>query len=513
MPLRLSLPPPASPNGTREPILEPEAMSAWLASLAATDPIDAARCLVDQLASLNARRIRITLRQELSELIYAVTQKILPALEYKLGLASIPLTAEAHNVASLAGDLIDQLSASYKILLLEQARRLFGFASSGRARLPVVRIMALLSRRLALGYRTYSTAHKGTWTELHELHQFAARRGLTRHDPANQHQSPHSALDLPAIETIYKHALLLAFSDPLRLMPGDVHAVEAVLNEHAERALLSATQERRSSHGVFVITPRRDAPGYAVSKHRYSQSNSGELLLNALPVAEALQEKVAKLASGSSAVDVGLPQVLDPSRVRDLMTRLVKHWGAMPNRRFNRLRTHARVEVCIGIADIWTFLNEASTDHCVTGEWVVTNESPRGFALKHVSGAMGSVKVGEVIGLRTRASRNCHVCVVRWILSDHPEHLELGLEELAPTARAASVRKLRDNTEMSAPQALLLPEVPSQNQPAALLAPLMMLDSTCELSVGELQAKFRVRPTRLVERTSSVQMLQFSSAM
>ena len=41
----------------------------------------------------------------------------------------------------------------------------------------------------------------------------------------------------------------------------------------------------------------------------------------------------------------------------------------------------------------------------------------------------GRDRVGEVIGLRTRDSQTCHICVVRWVLSDNLEHLELGLED------------------------------------------------------------------------------------
>jgi hypothetical protein len=99
---------------------------------------------------------------------------------------------------------------------------------------------------------------------------------------------------------------------------------------------------------------------------------------------------------------------------------------------------------------------------------------------------------------------------VRWVLSDNPEHLELGLEELAPTARPVSIRKTRGG-EQESERVLLLPEVPSLNQAPAILAPLFALDSTCELSLGDLQSKLRVRATRLLERTVSVQLIQFSA--
>jgi hypothetical protein len=168
------------------------------------------------------------------------------------------------------------------------------------------------------------------------------------------------------------------------------------------------------------------------------------------------------------------------------------------------------VEVCVGIRGIWEFLNSRGTTKPSAGEWMVTNESPRGFALMHVKGPIEPIRVGEVLGLRTRDSHTCHICVVRWVLSDNPEHLELGLEELAPTARPVSIRKTRGASQESE-HVLLLPEVPSLNQAPAILAPLFPLDSTCELSLGDLQSKLRVRATRLLERTVSVQLVQFSA--
>ena len=97
-------------------------------------------------------------------------------------MASLPLPPEARAAAKVADDLIAQLAASYKALLVEQSRRLFGFASSGRALLPIQRRCCLLGQRLVLGYRIYATPPKGVWSELHELYQFAARRGLSQRE-------------------------------------------------------------------------------------------------------------------------------------------------------------------------------------------------------------------------------------------------------------------------------------------------------------------------------------------
>jgi hypothetical protein len=500
MPLHLSLP--QVTNGeTRRTELSPERVPGWLASLPKEDPVRAGRLVLEQLVPFNRSRVRITLRQDVTEGILGYVELLLPRLDAALASGTLPLSVASRNAAGLAEDLLTELAYSYKLLLVEQSRRLFGFASSGRALLPVVRAMQMLADRLRLGYRMYATNPKSVWLELHELYQFALRRGLTSRALEDGGQTPLS---------VYRSALLIAFAEPLKLMQGDLDRVIAWLERFGHLAALGPAGQQKTGQGLFLIKSQRDVPGYALSKRHHPVPQGHDLLLTTLPLAEALLDQLARLSAGESPESLGVPEQASDPVFRDLMGRLVKHWGAVPNRRFTRLRTHARVEICVGIRGIWEFINSRGTTRPVVGEWMVTNESPRGFALMHVKGPIDSIRVGEVLGLRTRDSQTCHICVVRWVLSDNPEHLELGLEELAPTARAVSIRKTRDATHQAEP-VLLLPEVPSLNQAPAILAPIFPFDSTCELSLGDLQSKLRVRATRLLERTVSVQLVQFSA--
>lgn len=500
MPLHLSLP--QAPEG--EPPrseLSPEQVPGWLASLPKDDPLGAGRMLLEQLVPLNRSRVRITLRQDVTEGVLGYVELLVPRLDAALASGTLPLSMSSRNAAALAEDLLTELAYSYKLLLVEQSRRLFGFASSGRALLPVVRAMQMLAERLKLGYRMYATNPKSVWLELHELYQFALRRGLAGRALEDGGETPLS---------VYRSALLVAFSEPLKLMQGDLDRVLGWLERFGHLATIGAAGQQKTGQGLFLIKSQRDVPGYALSKRHHPLPQGLDQLLNTLPVAEILLDQMARLSAGEAPESLGLTADAADPAFRDLMGRLVKHWGAVPNRRFTRLRTHARVEICVGIRGIWEFLNSRGAARATMGEWMVTNESPRGFALMHVKGSMESIRVGEVIGLRTRDSQTCHICVVRWVLSDNPEHLELGLEELAPTARAVSIRKTR-GTSQDTEHVLLLPEVPSLNQAPAILAPLFPLDTTCELSLGDLQSKLRVRATRLLERTVSVQLVQFSA--
>ncbi len=500
MALHLSLP--KTGEGQRGQFaLSSEQVAEWLRDLPDEDPLERGRRILARLAEMNRSRVRVTLRQDISEQIRAQVFALLPELDSSLASGTLPLSTSSRSAAGVVEDLFTELAYSYKILLVEQARRLFGLASSGRAVLPVVRAMQLLSHRLTLGYRVYATNAKGVWLELHELYQFALRRGLAGRALAGETHTPLS---------VYRDALLIAFAEPLKLMQGDLNRVAAWLARFGVLANVGSAGQTRAGQGVFLIKPQRDVPGYALAKRHHPMPHGHDLVLSTLPAAEALLDQLAKLAAGEDPAALGLPEESADSTFRDLMGRLVKHWGAVPNRRFTRLRTHAHVEISVGIRGIWDFLNRHPSAG-MPGQWMVTNESPRGFALLHVGGSIEQIRVGEVIGLRTRDSQTCHICVVRWVLSDNPEHLELGLEELAPTARAISLRTSGMPRPHESQPVLLLPEVPALNQGPAILAPLFALDSTCELNLGEMQSRLRIRATRLLERTVSVQVVQFSA--
>jgi hypothetical protein len=498
MSLQLSVPKTEGPRGPeREP--DPTELRAALKALPADDPIEAARVLHQRLHAANRQRLRVTLRQEIAEIVRVHAEGVLPGIEAILTGSSVPLSAAARDAALVGDDLVAELAGSYKLLIVEQARRLFGLASSGRALLPVVRAMQYLARRLTLGYRAYASNPKAVWSELHELHHFAGRRALAGRSLPGETAKPLS---------IYRTALLVAFAEPLQLAQGDVDRVLRYLEQYADLARLSPPAQSRTGAGTFLVKPQRDVPGYALGKRHAPNPHPQDLVLDTQPLAEKLLAQLARLAAGEPFEEAVLPAPGDEQAFRDLVGRLAKHWGSVPSRRFTRLRTHARVEVSIGVRGIHDYLEHAS-GAAAAGEWLVTNESPRGFALLHVGGPVQPIRVGEVVGLRPQGAEACHVCVVRWVLSDNPEHVELGLEEIAPSARPGSVRGARG--DRSEQPVLLLPEVPSLSQAPALIAPLAALEITSELNLGELQSRLRIKATRLIERTVSAKVVQFSA--
>ena len=149
---------------------------------------------------------------------------------------------------------------------------------------------------------------------------------------------------------------------------------------------------------------------------------------------------------------------------------------------------------------------------------MVTNESPDGYALMHMSGQTDDVRIGDIIALQavdeqTGMSQAWHICIIRWAISENPEHIELGLQILAPSATAVELAPPFD-LAMSKVHALMLPATPPLRPMQSLIVPpgllrentrhIIVLMEEENLSIRELQAD------ELCEQTSSVEIFTVS---
>ena len=106
---------------------------------------------------------------------------------------------------------------------------------------------------------------------------------------------------------------------------------------------------------------------------------------------------------------------------------------------------------------------------------MVTNESPDGYSLMHMSGPTSHLRVGDMVAVQPTGERaeqvpNWHVGIVRWAISENPEHIELGMQQLASHAIAAEVIRPLE-LEAGNLSALILPETPPLRELPALVAP------------------------------------------
>jgi hypothetical protein len=151
------------------------------------------------------------------------------------------------------------------------------------------------------------------------------------------------------------------------------------------------------------------------------------------------------------------------------MTRLIHLWGNPGKRRFPRRNQNYRSDLCLGFDNLCQIYKPESRP-IVTSAWMVTNESPDGYAEMHLSGKTRAVKVGNVAALRTKKGDSWQICIIRWALSENQEHMELGLQILAHQAYAASVAlPAKKDAKTSYRPALVLPAAPMFRRNEALI--------------------------------------------
>jgi hypothetical protein len=145
---------------------------------------------------------------------------------------------------------------------------------------------------------------------------------------------------------------------------------------------------------------------------------------------------------------------------------------------------------------------------------MVINESPDGYSVMHVAGQVGHLLVGDILAIQPqREPANpllpWHVCIVRWAISENPEHIELGLQLLSSHAISAVIiqPKLGATQQL---HGLLIPESPPVRPSAAVIVEsgqlnidsgklLLMLEKD-NLEIRE------VHPTHLEEHSKRIEV-------
>jgi len=172
------------------------------------------------------------------------------------------------------------------------------------------------------------------------------------------------------------------------------------------------------------------------------------------------------------------------------------------------------VQLCVGLNNLWRLFKAPHEENTSLSEWMVINESPDGYALMHMAGQTHRLRVGDVVALQPSGERSereplWHICIVRWALSENPEHIELGLQLLASQAIAAKVT-LPDSRDARNISALVLPEKLTPPRAQSLIMPSGVLKDESHriiVLVEKHNLEIReVRATKLDEQTGLIEI-------
>lgn len=440
-------------------------------------------------------------RVKLLDLLYSHCEQIVRSELPRLQEIALPITRRQRQRVRALLDLLEAIAQDYFNTLAE----LFDPEAGTIPKTPHLslrRAMHAISWQIRIYHLIGAPPPPGLWQQLHAGYRTARRLGVTL-----QPDTPSNS----TIHDIYTATLLAAIAQPASFSSRELQFIADYITGGTPSPVLYDSPPADDG-AVFWIDPDKDFPAYALVR-RAPTSEPEILYFSCTPIAETACRHREQLISGTPAASLSLPDFASSHAGLGVLKRLAKLWGHPVKRKFPRRRQSYRALLCTGMSQLLQLARtpEQPPD---SSEWMVINESPDGYSLMHMSGETQALKVGDIVaihalGERAEATHSWHVCIIRWAISENPEHIELGLQVLAARAIAAEIAH-PNMPEGGNVNALILPETPPLRPREALVLPtgllrentrrIIVLIEKDNLEIREVQA------THLDEQTSSIEI-------
>jgi len=517
---------------------DPDRAQQWVASLPLADPINAAQELYRSLYTLNRMAVPVEDRLALMELIREPLQLTTGRLQSHFSQFSLPLRPRLKQLADFSRQLQFEMAFGYKHVL-ESSRADRTPWDSEVFRFSLERTIRSLGQGLLWSYQVYMPAPSGVWREIHGMYWYAEQHEI--------HRLPIEPGSQKGItpENTYLQVLMLGLCSPYQLLQNECHHVYAYLQEWADKVEIVSDLDGVDPVGHFLLDLEMDHPAVPFPVDVSVRNAASRRAVNALELARVTHQFMKRLQKGESPRQMNLGfECIGPSCIETLR-RMLRFWGLAGRRQFSRRRTRQPLSLCIGINAIHFFISgqqpfappaktvvdpdrelqvpdrgsleaearepipvsepvtSSPESYRIDSRWQVRDESARGFSIVRHGDVGLPIRIGELLGVFSSEPNCWRIAVVRWIKSTDPQHIEAGIEMLAPTARPVAVRILEPDTN-EYHQGLMLPPVDVLRQPPTLLLRANLFRSGQGIEVVEEgQLPRRVRILKIVERTGA----------
>lgn len=490
-------------------VRSPEAISDILAWLA--EPIPAAfekdpPQLSAQLAKLDSVPVDTVRYHRILDLFYDRAHRLSRTMKAALADAALPIDRNLRQFAATLIDVHGRIAAGYERVLRDGGSAL----AHNKRRNPAIvaaRALSCIGEQFAASCMVAAPAPAETWRRAHQLAAFA-----------RDHFEPEATV-IPGLkvnaERIYKAMLALSAAQPEGFSPGEIALAGDYLAQFSAAVELPAPPGDTDAADFWIDISRDGGP---LPPGRRVPAQHGDLLRCSFRrLARLLGEQIAALEAGMPAGNLRLPESAAGLAGRAALKRLQAYWQSPPQRKHGRRHNNYRAHLCIGLTDLWQLLDhgdapaELHPDAPHSTEWMVLNEGPGGLAVMHVAGDVEGLLPGSPVALRRSEEQPWSICVVRWVKSENPEHIELGLELVAPAARSVQLLFRNGDPGQRPTPGLLLPAIPALREHAAVMAPSGVYSARRFFIVsGDKQT--RVMQGRLLSldvQTAAVELFQF----
>ena len=480
---------------------------AWLAGEPSADPVadlPELAAMLDALLSASLTAVQLHRGLELfAARLHDVREMLVPRLVER----ALPLPADLFNAATELECTVVALAKGYTRIMSDP-----GAAVVTQRRRPealATQALNLLADALWLAGMKGSVPRGGLWSEAHRILHLANVAAGSQKLPAELPRGP--------VQAAYKRLLALAAAQPEALTARELEWTVRYLDHCAWRAELSAQPRTELETWDYWIDPAQDT-GPVATVRRAPPPVDGVLYYSAAELArgatahlEQLEEVLSNSAEAIPDGDVpDLPAGLPLSDISKLLRCLRERWAMPPRREQNRRRKQYDVEVCIGLRAVWRMKHGGEAAAPIV-KWRVVNESPGGYAIMSIQADTGSLASGMALALRRDPHVPWSVCLVRWVRSDSPEQVEIGLQVVSAAATPVRIGFRGSKAPGEMLPALVLPPLAGVRRHQAILAPAGAYRSRRFLLVHESERLY-VAQGRLLSldmQTASIELFQF----
>jgi hypothetical protein len=436
------------------------------------------------------------------ELFQARCEALGTSLKRWLVAAELPiaesLRESADSLAMLFGETagLHQRAFSTKAVAADVSER-------PEAAIVAARALKCLFEQYQLLVMVGASVPPGLWRNAHRCYAQARR------------ESKAPSLDQPDAERTYRELLALAAAQPATLSPIEVLSVVEYLSRFSATVEIARRSSPDADDRSFWFDPTGDFEPVAV-KRKAAPSDGDIVFVSCSRLGQLAAEQVREIEAGTPPDHLHLPPQANEPVFRGLLRRLQESWIEPPARNLSRRRLSYEVSALVGFEAVRQRLagdtqNDAGHGTSDLSTWIVLNESPAGFALKHAGGETRGLTTGGVIAIRNDESRAWDVCVVRWLRSEVPGQVEIGVQLLSNGAQVVRIAFRNTRNPQPPVDGLLVPAVPAVRANEAILVPAGTCTSRRFLMVTDAD-RTRVAQGRMVNldlQTACVELLEF----
>lgn len=313
--------------------------------------------------------------------------------------------------------------------------------------LAISRVFEASAQILKLTNLIAAPASQSVWHTLHRAYLCARRHNVATEKPIE------SSCDL---RTQYARTLICGLIPSAALSAHEWAFVHYFVAESRAPLVVIDSVVSDSPETTIWVSPDQDSAPVLFSRRPPGEGTLA-FYVNCNELRAEIETALNEFSTRSSSALL-LPRGTSSRTARIALQRLRDQLSASRKRRYPRRRQGYRSALCIGFDAICKLLKTGLASEALS-EWIVINESPGGYAAMHVSGNPTKIQVGDLIAMKRDDDSHWRISVVRWALSENPEHLEFGLEELSLRAISGHVATALQSEARHTP-ALLLPAIP-----------------------------------------------------